>query len=55
MKKDIKTIGPGIKWREATNHRDWWHNLYLRTWFLRPKPREEEDMEITILDFFSKT
>jgi hypothetical protein len=29
MKKDIKTIGPGIRWREAADDRDRWQDFYL--------------------------
>ena len=32
VKKDLKTLNPGISWREAAEDRDRWQDLYLAAW-----------------------
>jgi len=32
VKKDLKTLDPGIRWREAAEDRDRWQDLYLAAW-----------------------
>jgi len=32
VKKDLKTLNPGIRWREAAEDRDRWQDLYLAAW-----------------------
>ncbi|KAF0770219.1 Uncharacterized protein FWK35_00003610 [Aphis craccivora] len=32
VKKDLKMIDPGIRWREAAEDRDRWQDLYLAVW-----------------------
>ena len=32
VKKHLKTLNPGIRWREAAEDRDRWQDLYLAAW-----------------------
>jgi len=32
VKKDFKTLEPGVKWKEAAEDRDRWQDLYLAVW-----------------------
>ncbi|KAF0769981.1 ribosome biogenesis protein TSR3 isoform X1 [Aphis craccivora] len=32
VKKDLKMVDPGIRWREAAEDRDRWQDLYLAVW-----------------------
>jgi len=43
VKKDLKTLEPGVKWREAAENRDRWQDLYLKA---ETKKEEEEEEEL---------
>lgn len=32
VKKDVKSIGPGIRWREVAEDKDRWQDLFVAAW-----------------------
>jgi len=42
VKKDLKTLDPGIRWREAAEDRNRWQDLFLTTMVLKAEAKKKK-------------